>query len=154
VRSHDLLISFDKYFDTEAVVDSAVDWAWERTKREMEEEKPENEWEEMGYELGKGLAELMFPVIKARLKDEVRREITKLIEGETTEPTKGGRQEQARFRFGNLRLAKVKRDGKVAKVWVTNSGLDGSLILKMRQTPERYWRVVEIDPRILKSLLE
>lgn len=138
--------TFYKYVDIDSVVDSFTDWVWKEMEEEMAGGKPEDEWASWGYELGKGFAELIMPAMKERIKEGLRSEITKTIEG-----TEEGMREA--FKKISYKDIKVERSGKIANIEILNF-LENEmpLKLKMRQAPERYWKIVEINHEMLGSV--
>ena len=139
---------FYKYVDVDTVISSLTNWAWKEVDQKIEKEKPEGEWGLLGYELGKGFVELLKPTIKEYLTATVKEAITtgfKEIEGE--------KEMEETFKKISYTDIKVQKDGKVANVEIPHFLNDGSsLKLKMRQTPDRYWKVIEINPETFKNI--
>ena len=144
VRNHDVE-SFYRYVDVDSVIDNFMNDAW---KESMLKEQPQNEWEALGM----GLAQTMKPAIKATLTDLAKQEIVNAIEDikqpanqdalvkET--PVKGFVNEFKSIK--NLSKIKIKTKGKVAEVDIPYGRIDEILTVRMRKTPQRYWKIVAI----------
>lgn len=141
VRDRDVH-TFRKHFDLESITGTLVDEIMQETRDEMEKKKPGDEWEKVGAAMGKSFLEMILPMVKKRLKNELDSQLTRLIEN----AGEGGSPLLA------LSLVEVVRRGKTAEATVKKDDLP--LSFKMRQTPERYWQVVSVDRKSLEEITE
>lgn len=149
IKNHDS-DSFYKYFDVDSVTDSVVSQVTKQLGEENVKEKPENDWETLGQQLAGGLLTLMTPAIK----EGVRKNITSLIEG----ASEGGDNQaktlltQEFYSLKKIRDLKIKRDGKIATIEINVKEVKSPITIKMRQTPQRCWKIIEFAPEIWKEI--
>jgi len=128
---------FHKYVDVDRIVDHLASVAVERTLEAMEKENPTNEWQRPGQEIDKELAMMMLPKMMEALKPQIKQEITRLIEN-----TDDDREGSPLF---GATLADIQTEGSTSLVTVENEDTGEKIRFKMAKSPDRYWRIVELD---------
>jgi TonB family protein len=160
-KNHDVA-SFYKYVDVDSIVDRWMDFF----NTQMIENVAGNEW----VLIGTGLAQLMMPNIRSQAKDYTKRSLEASIE-EIAAKNKSNESVPAQLDAGAIQpsikviteLSKVslnvKKEGKIARLTIKTKieqfkDFDGT-VLKMRQTPQRYWKIIEIElPSFQKIIRE
>lgn|GEM_PF-5372347 len=141
---------FYKYFDVDSVTDSIIGQL--TNQLENTKQNSQNDWETLGQQFAGGLITLMTPAIK----EGVKAQLTSLVEG-----TSGGNDNQAKGLLGigqgfnslkKLEDLKIKRDGAIATIEMNVQGVQSPVTIKMKQTPQRYWKIIEFAPEIWQGI--
>ncbi|PJE67834.1 hypothetical protein COU95_00330 [Candidatus Shapirobacteria bacterium CG10_big_fil_rev_8_21_14_0_10_40_9] len=133
VEAHDYE-TFTKYVDIDSLVSSLVDKALEETKQKQAQETKGSEWAQLGQSFAEGLIALMKPTLKEQIKEAIKKEIEQGNFKKDYKPANA---------FKAITQIKVQRDGKIAKITLTNEK-KGTLSLRMRQK-EGYWQIFDMD---------
>ena len=148
------LASFEKYVDVEGITNSLIDQILEIS---TEETKPQDEWEQLGEAIGKGL----ITILKPQLTKIVKQQLVDYVEtGKFEEEKKGRESEEPQISLSELwnkaggrksvfrGISYVKKEGEIAYVGLAffQEKYDTSLImdLKMRNRGG-YWQVAELS---------
>jgi hypothetical protein len=136
---------FHKYVDVDSIVDHLVKYAVQQTLAEMEASESTDDWEiAPGQEFDKELAMMMLPTMMEALKPQIKQAITELIE-DTGDDREGSP-------FLGASLAGIETEGSTSLVTVENEDTGEEIRFKMEKTPDRYWRIVEIDFESFQTL--
>ena len=150
-KTHDVAM-FNKYVDADSIIDKWVD----SINKQLVDDAGHDEFALMGI----GIAQLMMPNIRSQIKDYTKRNLESAIEDLSDKPQKDEESlvniaetdTQPIIGFfkalSELKLD-IKQKGKVANVSITTiserfKDFDNATF-KMRQTPSRYWQIVEIS---------
>jgi hypothetical protein len=128
---------FHKYVDVDRIVDHLAKFAVEQAAAEMESGKLSGDWGGAGPEFDKELAMMMLPGMLEALKPQIKQAITELIE-KTDDDRKGSP-------LLGASLCDIQTEGSISLVTVENGCTGEKIRFKMAKSPERYWRIVEID---------
>ena len=145
VKNHDSG-EFHKYVDIERIVDHLAKFAVEQVVAEMEKDQSTDAWQIDGQVIDKEFAMMMVPKMMESLKPQMKQEITNLIE-DTSEERKGSPLLRAT-------LADIEKKGSLAIVTAQDQKTGQNIRFKMVKTPDRYWKVVEIDLDSFEMLSE
>lgn len=127
ISQHDS-ITFNKYVDVDRLVSSLFDQA--TSSLADDEDLKGNFFEEFATSILSSMREQM--------KNEINKAIEEIAEGKDD-------------KFVSIKLDKVVKEGKSAKVTLKNSD-EESINIDMIQMPERYWRVVGINFEDFKKI--
>jgi hypothetical protein len=136
VKNHDSG-EFHKYVDVDRIVDHLAKFAVQKVVAEIERDQSTEAWQKDGQQFDKEFALMMVPKMMESLKPQIKQEITKLIE-DTSEERKGSPLLRAT-------LADIETKGSIAIVTAQDQKTGQNIRFKMVKTPDRYWKVVEID---------
>jgi hypothetical protein len=136
VKNHDSG-EFHKYVDVDRIVDHLAKFAVQQVVAEMEKDGATDSWQINGQELDKELALMMVPKMMEALKPQIKQEITELIEN-TDQERKGSPMLRAT-------LADIQTKGSLSQVTVEDQKTGEKIRFKMVRSPDRYWKIVEID---------
>ena len=136
VKNHDSG-EFHKYVDVDSIVDHLAEFAVEQIVAQMESEGSTADWGIAGQEIDKELAMMMVPKMIESLKPQIKQEITNLIE-DTDDERKGSPLLRAT-------LADIETKGSLALVTAEDKKTGEKIVFKMVKSPDRYWKIVEID---------
>jgi len=136
VKNHDSG-EFHKYVDVDRIVDHLAKFAVEQIVEEMERDQSTNAWQIDGQQFDKELAMMMVPKLMESLKPQIKQEVTRLIE-DTEEETEGSP-------LLGATLAGIEVKGSLALVTVEHEDTGEEIRFKMVKSPDRYWKIVEID---------
>jgi hypothetical protein len=128
---------FHKYVDVDRIVDHLTKYAVEQALAEMEGNEPTGNWGGAGQQFDKELAMMMLPAMIEALKPQIRQAITDLIED------RGDDREGSPFIGASL--AGIETEGTTSMVTVQDEDTGQEIRFKMVKTPDRYWKIVEID---------
>ena len=128
---------FHKYVDVDRIVDHLAKFAVEQIVEEMERDQSTNAWQIDGQQFDKELAMMMVPKLMESLKPQIKQEVTRLIE-DTEEETEGSP-------LLGATLAGIEVKNSLALVTVEHEDTGEEIRFKMVKSPERYWKIVEID---------
>ena len=137
---------FHKYLDIDRIVDHLAKYAVEQALAEMEENQPTGDWGRPGPQFDKELAMMMLPKMLEALKPQIRQQITELIEN--------GNDDRKGSPLLGSTLADIQTEGSIALVTVVNENTGQEIRFKMAQSPERYWKIVELDEESFQELSE
>jgi hypothetical protein len=137
---------FHKYLDIDRIVDHLAKYAVEQALAEMEETQPTGDWGRPGPQFDKELAMMMLPKMLEALKPQIRQQITELIEN--------GNDDRKGSPLLGSTLADIQTEGSIALVTVVNEDTGQEIRFKMAQSPERYWKIVELDVESFQELSE
>jgi len=152
-KQHDL-VSFEKYVDVEGITNSLID---QILKTVTEQEKPKNEWEQLGESIGKGLVVLLKP----QLSKLAKQQIAKLVEtGRLEDEHQKKNSNKSDFSLSDIwneaggkkaafqGIEYIKKEGKIAyvglKFYQKEYNTDLILELKMRDKGG-YWQIAELS---------
>ncbi|MFQ5714880.1 MAG: hypothetical protein ACE5GU_12690 [Candidatus Scalinduaceae bacterium] len=152
-EQHDL-ISFEKYVDIEGITSSLIGQILEIS---TEQEKPKDEWEQLGESFGKGLVALLKPQLGKLAKQQV----AEIVEsGRFEEKKEDKTSEEPEFSLSEIwnkvggeetgfqGIEYVEKEGKIAyiglKFFQKKYNMDLILDLKMRDKGG-YWQVAELS---------
>jgi hypothetical protein len=136
VKNHDSG-EFHKYVDVDRIVDHLAKFAVEQIVEEMERDQSTIAWQIDGQQFDKELAMMMVPKMMESLKPQIKQEVTRLIE-DTNEETEGSP-------LLGATLAGIEVKGSLALVTVEHEDTGEEIRFKMVKSPDRYWKIVEID---------
>jgi hypothetical protein len=136
VKNHDSG-EFYKYVDVDRIVDHLAKFAVQQAVAEMERDTTTDAWVIDGQQFDKELALMMLPKMMESLKPQIKQELTELIE-DTDDKREGSPL------FGAT-LADIQTKGSLALVTVENKKTGEKIRFKMVKSPDRYWKIVEID---------
>jgi hypothetical protein len=136
VKNHDSG-EFHKYVDVDRIVDHLAKFAVQKVVAEIERDQSTEAWQIDGQQFDKEFALMMVPKMMESLKPQIKQEITKLIE-DTSEERKGSPLLRAT-------LADIETKGSIALVTAQDQKPGQTIQFKMVKTPDRHWKVVEID---------
>ena len=145
VKNHDSA-EFHKYMDVDRIVDHLATYAVEQFLEEMERDQSTNAWQIDGQQFDKELAMMMVPKMMESLKPQIKQEITRLIE-DTDEEMEGSP-------LLGATLAGIETRGSLALVTVEHEDTGEEIRFKMVKSPDRYWKIVEIDFESFEALSE
>ena len=128
---------FHKYVDVDRIVDHLAKYAVEQIVDEMERDQSTNAWQIDGQQLDRDLAMMMVPKMMESLKPQIKQEVTRLIE-DTDEEMEGSP-------LLGATLAGIETRGSLALVTVEHEDTGEEIRFKMVKSPDRYWKIVEID---------
>ncbi|MCG6917536.1 MAG: DUF2939 domain-containing protein [Deltaproteobacteria bacterium] len=128
---------FHKYVDVDRIVDHLTKYAVEQALAEMEGNEPTGNWGGAGQQIDKELAMMMLPTMMEALKPQIKQAITDLIED------RGDDREGSPFLGASL--AGIQTEGSTSQVTVQDEDTGQEIRFKMVKTPDRYWKIVEID---------
>jgi hypothetical protein len=137
---------FHKYVDVDRIVDHVAKFAVEQAVAEMEKNQPIDDWGRAGQEFDKELAVMMLSNMIEAMKPQIRQKITEFIEN-TDEEMEGSP-------LLGATLAGVEIKGSLALVTVENEDTGEEIRFKMVKSPDRYWKIVEIDLESFERLSE
>jgi len=153
IEQHDLA-SFEKYVDVEGIINSFIDQMLELLS---DQEKPKDEWEQLGESIAKGLITLLKP----QLTKIVRQQIADYVEiGKFKQEKKSTESEGPEISLSEIwdktgsekntfqGIAYIRKEGKIAYVGLKffQEQYDTTLILdlKMRHRGS-YWQAAELS---------
>jgi hypothetical protein len=136
VKNHDSG-EFHKYVDVDRIVDHLAKFAVQQVVAEMERNGATDSRRIDGQVLDKELALMMVPTMMEALKPQIKQEITELIEN-TDKERKGSPMLRAT-------LADIQTKGSLSLVTVEDQKTGEKIRFKMVKSPDRYWKIVEID---------
>jgi len=136
VKNHDSG-EFHKYVDVDRIVDHLAKFAVQQVVAEMERNGATDSRRIDGQVLDKELALMMVPTMMEALKPQIKQEITELIE-KTDKERKGSPMLRAT-------LADIQTKGSLSLVTVEDQKTGEKIRFKMVKSPDRYWKIVEID---------
>jgi hypothetical protein len=136
VKNHDSG-EFHKYVDVDRIVDHLAKYAVEQIVEDMERDQSTDAWQIDGQVFDKELAMMMVPQMMESLKPQIKQEITRLIE-DTEEEAEGSP-------LLGATLAAIETRGSLALVTVEHEDTGEEIRFKMVKSPDRYWKIVEID---------
>jgi hypothetical protein len=142
-KNHDSA-EFHKYVDVDRIVDHLASFAVEQAAAEMERGMPTGDWQGPGQEFDKELAMMMLPQLLEALKPQIKQAITELIEN-TDEEREGSP-------LLGATLADIQTEGSTSLVTLENVNTGEKIRFKMAKSPDRYWRIVEIDLESFQTL--
>ena len=145
VKNHDSA-EFHKYVDVDRIVDHLATFAAEKFLEEMERDQSTSAWQIDGQVIDKEYAMMMVPKIMDSLKPQIKQEITKFIE-DTDEEMEGSP-------LLGATLAGIETRGSLALVTVEHADTGEEIRFKMVKSPDRYWRIVEIDEEVFEMISE
>ncbi|MGD8314249.1 MAG: DUF2939 domain-containing protein [Syntrophobacterales bacterium] len=145
VKNHDSG-EFHKYVDVDRIVDHLAKFAVQKVVAEIERDQSTEAWQIDGQQFDKEFALMMVPKMMESLKPQIKQEITKLIE-DTSEERKGSPLLRAT-------LADIETKGSIALVTAQDQKTGQNIRFKMVKSPDRYWRIVEIDLESFEMLSE
>ena len=145
VKNHDSG-EFHKYVDVDRIVDHLAKFAVEQIVADMERDQSTDAWQIDGQVFDKEFAMMMVPKMMESLKPQIKQEITKLIE-DTDEEMEGSP-------LLGATLADIQTKGSLALVTVINEDTGEEIRFKMVKSPDRYWKIVEIDLESFERLSE
>jgi hypothetical protein len=145
VKNHDSG-EFHKYVDVDRIVDHLAKFAVQKVVAEIERDQTTEAWQIDGQQFDKEFALMMVPKMMESLKPQIKQEITKLIE-DTSEERKGSPLLRAT-------LADIETKGSIALVTAQDQKTGQNIRFKMVKSPDRYWRIVEIDLESFEMLSE
>ena len=136
VKNHDSG-EFHKYVDVDRIVDHLAKFAVEQIVADMESDQSTDAWQIDGQVFDKELVLMMVPKMMESLKPQIKQEITRLIE-DTEEETEGSP-------LLGATLAAIETRGSLSLVTVKHEDTGEEIRFKMVKSPDRYWKIVEID---------
>jgi hypothetical protein len=136
VKNHDSG-EFHKYVDVDRIVDHLAKFAVEQIVADMERDQSTDAWQIDGQVFDKEFAMMMVPKMMESLKPQIKQEITKLIE-DTDEEMEGSP-------LLGATLADIQSKGSLSLVTVEHEDTGEEIRFKMVKSPDRYWKIVEID---------
>lgn len=136
VKNHDSG-EFHKYVDVDRIVDHVAKYAIQEVVAEMEENQPIDDWGRGGQEFDKELATMMLSNMMEALKPQIRQKITEFIE-DTDDEREGSP-------LVGATLADIQTEGSTSLVTLENEKTGEKIRFKMAKSPDRYWKIVEID---------
>jgi hypothetical protein len=128
---------FHKYVDVDRIVDHVAKFAVEQAVAEMEKNQPIDDWGRAGQEFDKELATMMLSNMIEAMKPQIRQKITEFIE----DPD----EEMEGSPLLGASLADIQTEGSTSLVTVVNEKTGEEIRFKMAKSPDRYWKIVEID---------
>jgi len=128
---------FHKYVDVDRIVDHVAKFAVEQAVAEMEKNQPIDDWGRTGQEFDKELAVMMLSNMIEAMKPQIRQKITEFIENPV--------EEMEGSPLLGATLAGIEIKGSLALVTVENEDTGEEIRFKMVKSPDRYWKIVEID---------
>ena len=143
VKNHDSG-EFHKYVDVDRIVDHLAKYAVEQIVDQMERDQSTTAWQIDGQQFDKELAMMMVPKMMESLKPQIKQEVTRLIE-DTNEETEGSP-------LLGATLAGIEVKGSLALVTVEHEDTGEEIRFKMVKSPDRYWKIVEIDLESFETL--
>jgi hypothetical protein len=143
VKNHDSG-EFHKYVDVDRIVDHLAKFAVEQIVAEMERDQSTDAWQIDGQQFDRELAMMMVPKMMESLKPQIKQEVTRLIE-DTDEDMEGSP-------LLGATLADIQTKGSLALVTVINEDTGEEIRFKMVKSPDRYWKIVEIDLESFEAL--
>jgi hypothetical protein len=123
--------------DVDRIVDHVAKFAVEQAVAEMEKNQPIDDWGRAGQEFDKELATMMLSNMIEALKPQIRQKITEFIE-DTDDEREGSP-------LIGATLADIQTKGSLTLVTVVNEDTGEEIRFKMVKSPDRYWKIVEID---------
>ena len=136
VKNHDSG-EFHKYVDVDRIVDHVAKYAIQQVVAEMENNQPIDDWGRGGQEFDKELATMMLSNMLEALKPQIRQKITEFIE-DTDDDREGSP-------LVGATLADIQTEGSTSMVTLENEKTGDKIQFKMAKSPDRYWKIVEID---------
>ena len=136
VKNHDSG-EFHKYVDVDRIVDHVSKFAVQQVVAEMEKDQPIDDWGRGGQEFDKELATMMLSNMIEALKPQIRQKITEFIE-DTDDEREGSP-------LIGATLADIQTEGSTSLVTLKNEKTGEKIRFKMAKSPDRYWKIVEID---------
>jgi|GEM_PF-1251914 len=124
IQDHDS-ITFNKYVDVDRIVDNLTDEGSKSIETEM------NSSADSLGELGKGMVKAFLPMLKGGLKNSINKSIEEISDGKQNA-------------FAEAKIKEIKQEGKSANITLLNTKNE-EIRLSMVQTPERYWKVVNVN---------
>jgi hypothetical protein len=143
VKNHDSA-EFHKYVDVDRIVDHLATFAVEQFLEEMERDQSANALQIDGQQFDRELAMMMVPKMMESLKPQIKQEVTRLVE-DTDEEMEGSP-------LLGATLAGIEIKGSLALVTVENEDTGEEIRFKMVKSPDRYWKIVEIDLESFEAL--
>lgn len=139
LKNHDVEL-FNKFVDVDSVVDEWVHWSSEQAKQEIMNAKAS-----LRNPLGENLVELMIPNMRIKLKEEFKRSILENVE------YSGVTQGAPLINMILLPVEKMNIGKTVTEITIRHPKTKETIIVKMRRTPQRYWRITSIQvPSLMK----
>ncbi len=143
VKNHDSG-EFHKYVDVDRIVDHLAKFAVQKVVAEMEKEEPTGDWGRPGQKFDKGLAMMMLPTMIEAMKPQIKQAITEFIE-DTDDEREGSP-------LLGATLADIQTEGSTSLVTVEDEETGKEIRFKMAKSPDRYWKIVEIDFESFEAL--
>ena len=137
---------FHKYLDIDRIVDHLAKYAVEQALAEMEQGQTTGDWGRANPGVDKELAMMMLPTMMAALKPQIKQAITDFIENPD-------RNNEGSPLF-EATLAEIETTGSTSMVTLIHEETGQEIRFKMAQSPERYWRIVELDFESFEALSE
>jgi hypothetical protein len=135
---------FHKYVDVDRIVDHLAKFAVQQALAEMEGNEVTGDWGRPGQQFDKELAMMMLPTMMEALKPQIKQAVTELIE-DTGDDREGSP-------FFGATLADIQTEGSTSLVTVEDEDTGEEIRFKMVKTPDRYWKIVEIDFESFEAL--
>jgi hypothetical protein len=135
---------FHKYMDVDRIVDHLATFFVEQFVEEMERDQSTTAWQIDGQVIDKEFAMMMVPKMMESMKPQIKQELTRLIE-DTDEEMEGSP-------LLGATLADIETRGSLALVTVVHEDTGKEIRFKMVKSPDRYWRIVEIDVESFEAL--
>jgi hypothetical protein len=143
IKNHDSG-QFHKYVDVDRIVDHLAKYAVEQALAEMENAEPTGDWGRADPGVDKELAMMMLPTMMAALKPQIKQAITDFIENPD-------RDNEGSPLF-EATLAEIETTGSTSIVTLVHEDTGQEIRFKMAKSPERYWRIVELDFESFQAL--
>jgi hypothetical protein len=143
VKNHDSG-EFHKYVDVDRIVDHVAKYAIQQVVAEMENNQPIDDWGRGGQEFDKELATMMLSNMLEALKPQIRQKISEFIEN--TDDDREGSP------LVGATLADIQTEGSTSLVTLENEKTGEQIRFKMAKSPDRYWKIVEIDLESFEAL--
>jgi hypothetical protein len=110
----------------------------------METNKTTDYWVRPAQEFDKELAMMMLPTMIEALKPQIKQAITESIE-DTDRETKGSS-------LLGATLANIETEGSTSLVTLEHQDTRQKIRFKMVKSPDRYWKIVELDLESFQAL--
>ncbi len=143
IKNHDSG-QFHKYVDVDRIVDHLAKYAVEQALAEMEQSQTPGDWGRARPEFDKEMAMMMLPTMMAALKPQIKQAITDFIENPD-------RENEGSPLLGAT-LAEIETAGSTSMVTLENEDTGEKIRFKMAKSPDRYWRIVELDFESFQAL--
>jgi len=143
VKNHDSG-EFHKYVDVDRIVDHLAKFAVEQALAEMEKNKTTDDWGRPAQEFDKELAMMMLPKMIEAMKPQIKQAITEIIEDTDREPEGSS--------LLGATLADIQTEGSTSLVTLEHQDTGEKIRFKMVKSPDRYWKIVELDLESFQAL--
>ncbi len=143
IKNHDVEL-FTRYVDVDAIVDEWVIWSSEKAKDELR-----NASGAADNQVSAGFVDLMMPTLRIKLKEEFKSTIMEGIENTGQDVWFSG---LPLINIALLPIHKINTQGKVTTVEIIHPKNHEKIVFKLRQMPQRYWRLVSIQiPSLMRA---